>query len=132
MFLGFYLIWFTLPGQATFVIDSLPGYTPVGEPIFIAGSFNSWNPGDTEYTLAKDEQNKWFLVMPESPEGSSIDFKFTRGDWNRVEKGINGEEIPNRQFTFGNGDKVDFVISNWADHGGGGGSTAADNVDIMD
>ena len=74
MFLGFFLIWFTLPGQATFVIDSLPEYTPAGEPIFIAGSFNSWNPGDTEYALAKDEQNKWFLVMPEHPEGNSIEF----------------------------------------------------------
>lgn len=132
MFLGFFLPWFSLMGQATFVIDSLPGYTPAGEPIFIAGSFNSWNPGDTEYALTKDEHNKWFLVMPEHPEGNSIDFKFTRGDWTRVEKGISGEEIPNRQFTFGNGDTVHFVISNWADHGGGGGSTAADNVDIMD
>ncbi len=119
-------------GQAIFIIDSLPDYTPPEEIIYMAGDFNGWNPGNPEHALEKNDNNNWFIVLPEMPEGSQIQYKFTRGDWATVEKGASGEEIANRQFTFGNGDTVHVVIFNWADHGGGGGSTAAENVSIID
>ncbi len=119
--------------QATFVLQSIPEDTPVGENIFVAGSFNSWNPGDEAYQLTRNSDSLWSIVMPQQTEGTTISFKFTRGDWNRVEKGANGEEIPDRQFVFGNGSTTYFVIAQWADlGGGGGGSTAAANVQVLD
>jgi predicted alpha/beta superfamily hydrolase len=120
-----------LHSQVTFVIDSLPAYTPPEDLIYIAGSFNGWDPGDPAYVLSKNEDQKWFITSDTAPEGAQIQFKFTRGSWETVEKGPQGEEIPNRLFTFGNGDTVPVIIYNWAE-GGGPTSTAADNVIIMD
>ena len=40
--------------------------------------------------------------------------------------------MPDRQFTFGNGQIIGVVIQNWADNGGGAASTAAANVVVMD
>jgi predicted alpha/beta superfamily hydrolase len=117
--------------QATFIIESLPANTPPQDQIYIAGDFNEWNPGDPEYALLKNEYQKWYYTSVEVPEGTHILYKFTRGSWETVEKGPNGEEIADRQFTFGNGDTVDIIIYNWA-QGGGGSSTAADNVIVMD
>ena len=117
--------------QVTFIIDSLPTYTPPEDQIYIAGDFNGWNPGDPAYVLSKNEDEKWFIISASAPEGTQIQYKFTRGSWETVEKGPSGEEIGNRLFTFGNGDTVRIIIYNWAS-GGGPGSTAADNVILMD
>ena len=118
-------------GQITFIINSLPAYTPQEDIIYIAGSLNSWDPGNPEFALSKNENNNWFIVLPEEPAGTIIEFKFTRGDWGTVEKGATGEEIANRQYIYGNGDTVNVEILNWADNSGGG-STAAGNVSILD
>lgn len=128
-----FLTLFSMPliSQVTFIIDSLPAYTPPEDLIYIAGNFNGWNPGDPTYVLSKGQDEKWFYTSQAAPEGTQIEFKFTRGSWETVEKGAGMEEIPNRTFTFGNGDTVHVVIYNWAS-GGGTGSTAADNVAIMD
>jgi predicted alpha/beta superfamily hydrolase len=116
--------------QATCIIDSIPAYTPPEDTIFIAGNFNGWNPGDTNYILSKNAEQKWYYTTDSVPEGTVIQFKFTRGSWETVEKGPLGEEIPNRMFTFGNGDTIHIIIYNWAS-GGPGGSTAADNVYLL-
>ncbi len=116
--------------QVTFVIQSLPSYTPPEDFIYIAGSFNGWNPGDINYRLSKNDQDKWWITLAAGSQGASIQYKFTRGSWETVEKGPNGEELNNRNFIFGNGDTVNVVIANW--NQGGGGSTAADNVIVMD
>lgn len=127
-----FLICFSVWGQATFIVQSIPDYTPVDDHIFVAGSFNGWNPADSNYKLMQNEAQQWVVEMPQQNQGNTISFKFTRGDWNKVEKGVNGEEIADRQFEYGNGDTVYFDIANWADQGGGGNSTAAENVQILD
>ncbi len=120
-------------GQSTFVINSLPDYTPEEDIIYIAGDFTGWNPGDPNFTLSKNVNGKWQITLNQS-EGTVIQFKYTRGSWETVEKGAQGEELPNRSYTFpSTPDTVYFDILNWADNGGGGGgSTAADNVHIVD
>jgi len=117
--------------QVSFVIDSLPDYTPSGDILYIAGDFQGWNPGDPDYALQKNANDKWFIQLDSMAEGTVIKFKFTRGDWTKVEKGPNGEEIPDRQFTYGNGETVSIIIYNWADNSGGS-STAAENVYTID
>jgi predicted alpha/beta superfamily hydrolase len=121
---------FTLHAQVTFILDSIPDYTPVGDEIFIVGDFNNWNPGQTEYVLTKNNNDKWSITLAEQPHGLVILFKFTRGNWETVEKGPDGEEIDNRSFSFGNGLTKHLVVHNWAE--GGGESTAAENVAIID
>ena len=128
------LLLFTLTialnAQVTFVLDSIPDYTPPGDEIYIVGDFNNWNPGQTEYVLTKNDDNKWSIILGEQPHGLVILFKFTRGSWETVEKGPNGQEIDNRSFSFGNGLTKHLVIHNWAE--GSGESTAAENVAIID
>ena len=123
---------FSMLGQVTFIINSLPAYTPTDDILYIAGNMNSWDAGNPDFALNRNDNNNWFITLPEEPDGTVFEFKFTRGDWGTVEKGATGEEIGNRQFTFGNGDTNYVEILNWADNGGGGGSTAAGNVSIMD
>lgn len=120
-----------LAAQLTLVVDSIPGYTPPGDDIYFAGTLNGWDPGNPDFVLAEDEVGNWWITLPPQPDGTTIQFKFTRGDWGKVEKGPSGEEIQNRIYAYGNGDTVYFVVYNWADHSGGN-STAADNVEIMD
>ena len=118
--------------QVTIRIDSLPDQTPGDAPVYIAGDFNGWGPGDSQYRLTEDSAGFYGITLKAMPEGTIIKFKFTRGSWKTVEKGASGEEIANRQFTYGNGDTLHLKILNWADlSGGGGGSTADSNVHIL-
>jgi predicted alpha/beta superfamily hydrolase len=130
--LFFTFVILTAGAQVVFVVDSLPAYTPPEDTLFIAGDFQGWNPGDPEYALEKNEDGKWVGTGEGIPIGWTIEFKFTRGDWGRVEKGPNGEEIPNRVYTYNGPDTLSIIIYNWADFGGGGTSTAAENVHIID
>lgn len=126
----FILTSFIVKAQLTIIIESVPAGTPADADIYFAGDINGWNPGDEAYKLTKPGENTWEIILPAMDEGTEIQFKFTRGSWETVEKGANGEEIGNRTFTFGNGETINPVILNWAD-GSGGGSTASENVSIM-
>jgi predicted alpha/beta superfamily hydrolase len=135
----FFIILFVISssfvfGQVTFVVDSVPDNTPADAKLFIAGDFNGWQPGDSRFQLTKRDDGSFDIQLAAQNEGTKIQFKFTRGSWETVEKGPSGEEIENRIFTFGNGDTVRVKIYNWADQGSGNptGSTAAENVHIVD
>jgi len=117
--------------QVNIVIDAVPANTPADAQLYIAGDFTGWNPGSAAWALHLNDSLKWEITLPQRPEGTAIQFKFTRGSWETVEKGNIGEEIPNRTFTFGNGQVIHVNVLNWADNGSGGGSTAAANVSIM-
>ncbi len=131
IFLILMLIPFTSMAQVTFIANSIPANTPPDENLYIAGNFNNWQPGSAEFVMHKNAQDKWEITLSAQPEGTAIQFKFTRGSWETVEKGANGEEIPNRTFTYGNNDTVFVNILRWAE-GGTNQSTAAENVEIMD
>jgi len=49
------------------------------EGVFAAGSFNKWNPGDSNY-LFKREKNKLVLQIKDLA-AATYQYKFTRGDW---------------------------------------------------
>jgi predicted alpha/beta superfamily hydrolase len=121
----------TASSQVTFIVQSVPAYTPPQDSIYIAGNFNGWEPGLPAYMLHKNAQGKWSITLASQPSGTIIKFKFTRGSWATVEKGAGGEEIPDRTYTFGTADSVDITIANWAGGGGGSTSTAAANVKII-
>ena len=120
-----------ITAQVTFVVQSLPTYTPSQDKLYIAGDFTGWQPGVAQYIMQKNVDGKWSITLAAQAAGTVINFKFTRGTWATVEKGPSGEEIGNRTFTFGSSNSVNVTISNWADAGGGSNSTAATNVKIM-
>ncbi len=114
--------------QVTFVVASLPDYTPAGDQIFIVGNFNAWNPGNAQYALSKNDDNRWEITLDGFEDGETIEFKFTRGDWGTVEVGAQGEEISNRTFTFNGDQTVQVTIHHWTDGDPGGGDDPADPI----
>lgn len=80
-------------------------------PVYIAGTFNNWNPGDPRYRLANNR-----ITLPDSVRGP-IEFKFTLGSWQRVETSIDGSDVANRTFTIPNAGIVihHAVVAAWRD-----------------
>lgn len=95
---------------------TVPAATPAVDTVFIAGSFQGWNPGSPAYALTRQPDGRWTITLDLAP-GSPIQFKFTRGSWTRVEKGANGEEIADRVLTPSAGQTYDFTVQRWADLG---------------
>uniref|UniRef100_A0A7C4W954 Esterase n=1 Tax=Fervidobacterium thailandense TaxID=1008305 RepID=A0A7C4W954_9BACT len=105
------LLFSTIFGyRVTFVVE-VPTYTPDDAEVFIAGSFNGWNPADERYKLHKEG---WYYVGVFELSGP-VEFKFTRGSWETVEKGSRGEEIANRVLEIQNDMEVSFVVMHWRD-----------------
>lgn len=113
--------------EVTIIVKSIPANTPEGNQIYLAGTFNSWNPGSSDYILEPNEDGDPEIVL--QGEGT-ISFKFTRGSWQTVEGNENGGYLPNRSFTFGTADTLLVNILSWEDIGGGN-STAAENVFVI-
>ena len=71
-----------------------PDSTPEDARVYIAGNFNGWDPGNSDYRLFKDEKGMWtgdFVV----PRGK-VEYKYTLGGWAQVEISIDGADIDNR------------------------------------
>lgn len=97
--------------SVTIQVVAVPANTPPGDPIFIAGTFNGWNPGHPAYQLSKSG-----TIFTITLNGSgTVEFKFTRGSWAKVECKADGSFLPNRQFTFGSADTLLLTIAGWDD-----------------
>jgi predicted alpha/beta superfamily hydrolase len=93
---------------------TVPASTPPGDAIHVAGDFQGWNPGDPAFALT-DLGGGVHTITLTLPDGVPIQFKMTRGDWGRVEKGPTGEEIPNRTHTPVGTQALDLTVASWAD-----------------
>lgn len=81
------------------------------EPLYLASSANGWDPGaqpsDGFFVDGPDGAVKhkirpggdraagWYFMLPVE-EAERMAFKFTRGSWQTVEVGMNGQDIQNR------------------------------------
>lgn len=120
----------TIMAQTTYIRVQTPENTPEQADIFIAGSFNNWEPGDTAYKLTRLQNQLYYINIDII---GNQDFKFTRGDWGKVETTENGQPIANRQFQFGTTDSLFLVVEGWEDIATGGGNvTLPANVTILD
>lgn len=85
----------------TFIV-TVPDYTKNGEgDVYIAGDFGSddlpfWDPAGI--VMARVDDQHWTVTL-EIPEGSVLQYKYVRGTWDAVEKGVECEEIANRSVT---------------------------------
>ena len=84
-------------GQLTLRIQA-PADTPPTADVFVAGSFNGWNPANPAYRLAREPSGEYAITLPPEVRGG-IEFKFTRGSWEAVEVDSGGADVPNRRFT---------------------------------
>jgi len=114
--------------QVTFRVISLPSNTPTSAPIYIAGSFNSWNPASAIHQLQDLIDGDPAITLDIS---GSITCKFTRGSWETVEGNANGGFLPDRQFTVNSGDTVLIGIQSWEDLGGTSTGTALPSVSMI-
>ncbi len=126
-------------GQLTIIVDELPANTPVEDPIHIAGDFQNWDPGNPQYMLTKNSDLDIHYITLESGLGA-IEFKFTRGSWQKVESDEHGGFLPNRMYTGNEGDTIKLQIAGWEDVAFStceansplsDQSTAAENVEIF-
>jgi predicted alpha/beta superfamily hydrolase len=116
--------------QVTLKITSIPSNTPAGASIYLAGSVNTWNPGDANYILQPDGFGNLQIVIPQGT--GTVNYKFTRGSWATVEGNATGGFLPDRSFTFTGGPQtINLTIQSWEDLGATAGSTAAANVQIL-
>lgn len=108
--------------QTTFRLTSVPANTPANASLYMAGSFNNWNPGNAPHVLSRNPDGTYQLTLPASVTGA-IEFKFTRGSWPTVESDAQNNDIGNRRYTIGSGPAtVDLQVAGWKDQGSGGGS----------
>jgi metallo-beta-lactamase class B len=111
-------------------IISVPANTPTTDDIYIAGTFNGWDPGSPSEKLTKISSSYFTITLPAG--SGTIEFKFTRGSWDKGECKADGSFLPNRTFTYGNGDTLNLTIEGWDDLvNGAANSTATSNVSLM-
>lgn len=115
--------------QLTITITSIPTATPPNSDIYIAGNFNSWNPGLPSYLMTNNNDGTYSITF--SPNPATLEFKFTRGSWETVEGNSSGGYLPNRTYSYNGGAQfVDVSIAGWQDISGT--HTATANVQILD
>ncbi|MDQ2770231.1 MAG: alpha/beta hydrolase-fold protein [Bacteroidota bacterium] len=124
------LIGLTAQAQVTFKITAVPANTPATATLYIAGTFNNWNPGSPAHALTHNADGSYEITLPAAT--GTMEYKFTRGAWAAVETNAANGSVPNRSYTFGSGPAtVNCQVLNWEDLAGGASSTAAANVSVI-
>lgn len=100
--------------QITFTVE-IPNTTE-NPDVFLAGNFQGWDPGDRRFAMQRSADGLYLLTI-ESEVGRNLQFKFTMGSWDVVEKGPGGEEIANRTLHVTGSATHHFAVASWADPG---------------
>jgi hypothetical protein len=113
-------------------IKTLPAYHPSGSDIFIAGSFNGWNPQDKNYRFQRNDKGEYYIDL--NLDKGVYEYKITRGGWDKAECKSGGGFSPNRTITVPADVVNQLNIEEWADRFPAKPrvSTASKNVYIID
>jgi hypothetical protein len=103
------------------------------DDIYIVGNFNNWNPSDYKSKLKPFGGGRRIIVMDNIDTGH-YEFKFTRGNWAKVEATANGSDIANRFVDVKGDTTVEITIAGWKDDfpEKPKPSTASSNVRVID
>jgi len=82
------------------------------DSLYIAGSFNGWNPGVNAFQTASNGIQ--FAEIKGIPTGT-FEYKITRGSWSSVETAANGSSISNRFLYISSDTVVTISIEAWTD-----------------
>jgi predicted alpha/beta superfamily hydrolase len=100
--------------------------------IYIAGSFNGWNPKDETFRLRKDDKGNFTLQLLNIPAGE-YEYKFTKGGWETAETDANGQPVANRKLTLVSDTTLHVTVAAWATGANAvRKNTASANVKIVD
>jgi predicted alpha/beta superfamily hydrolase len=115
-----------------FEIKSLPDRHIKGSFIYLAGSFNGWNPKDEKYKFQQDDKGSYYLEL--SLLAGLYEYKLTRGGWDNVECGKNGNGIENRKLYVEGNAITELIIEAWHDQFPAKArvSTTGKNVSVVD
>ncbi|HYC27687.1 MAG TPA: alpha/beta hydrolase-fold protein, partial [Chitinophagaceae bacterium] len=83
------------------------------EEVYLAGSFNGWNPKDETFRLRKDDKGNFSLLLRNIPAGT-YEYKFTKGGWETVETDANGQNIGNRTLKLSSDTTIAISIAGWS------------------
>lgn len=86
----------------------------VQDDIYIAGSFNNWDPKNEKYKLKPFGTTRRGIVLKDIPAGK-YEFKFTRGSFDKVETTAKGEEVANHEVNLNADVSQEFSIPGWKD-----------------
>lgn len=113
-------------------LKTLPPNHPSAAAIYIAGSFNGWNPQNEDYKFKKDDKGTYYFDL--KLDAGTYEYKITRGGWDKVECKKNGAGIENRKMTIAASVSIPLDIEEWQDRFGAPVriSTANKNVKIID
>jgi predicted alpha/beta superfamily hydrolase len=115
----------------TIQLHSLPAYHASGSNLYIAGSFNGWNPQDEKF---KFQNNNGVYSIRLSLDKGKYEYKLTRGGWDKVECAAGGKGMGNRVLTVEGDMNIDIKVEEWQDRFPAKPrvSTASANVCILD
>lgn len=115
----------TLAQGFVLVVEDPTKLATLDSPIFIAGNFNNWNPGQGQYRLTPQSDLRWRYIFDGPPKiaGNRMEFKFTRGDWALEELATDMSKIPNRTLPLVDVSKlksdekpvIELKVSRWGD-----------------
>ena len=113
-------------------IKSLPTYHPSGAYLYVAGSFNGWNPQDEKYRFQRTDDGSYFINL--KLDNGVYEYKITRGGWDKVECKKGGAGIENRSVKVEGDAAIELAVEEWADRfpTKPRASTASKNVHIID
>jgi predicted alpha/beta superfamily hydrolase len=109
----FYSIASIAQHSVRFEIKSLPANHPPAAAIYLAGSFNGWNPQHDQFKFSQDDKGNYFFEM--KLEAGMYEYKITRGGWDKVECRKSGAGIENRRLKLETNATVLLDIEEWQD-----------------
>lgn len=113
----------SLPEGFVLVVKDLSGLASAGSPIYLASSHNGWDPGDAKQLLTARSDMRWQIELPKPTKDGPLEFKFTRGSWDRCEAAADLGDVSNRLLpkidpaTLKPGQKpvFEFEVPKWSD-----------------
>ena len=84
-----------------------------GDTLFLAGSFNGWNPHDVSFRIVPDKTGSYVYENPSKP--GMYEFKVTRGSWSNVEVTRTGNQIQNRFLRISGDTSIRIYVGGWDD-----------------
>jgi predicted alpha/beta superfamily hydrolase len=100
--------------KITFKTGKVAKLKSTDDRLFLAGSFNNWNPADTAWELKKDASGVFSFAK--NSRKDIYNFKVTRGSWETVECSAIGTPIENRNIDVKTDTTLTLNIENWQDN----------------
>jgi predicted alpha/beta superfamily hydrolase len=117
--------------KVQFLFKQLPGYHKQNDTIYLAGSFNNWNPHNGRFACSPCTEKNGITI--DLGKGM-FEYKFTLGNWDAAEATNEGAPSANHCITVESDTTVFVDIDHWTDHfpRKPKETTASKNVQILD